>query len=110
LQFISIGHILNTCLFLAYKYCVASNLRFVKAVWRNYKAFNLHYDECCMDVTRTILERQLFYVKIKINTNWFDFVIESLIYAPTEFSDISLELQKIFFKLPKTQNNKKKYY
>ncbi|XP_050065588.1 E3 SUMO-protein ligase KIAA1586-like [Aphis gossypii] len=83
LQFLSIGRILNTR-------WVASSLRSVNAVWRNYEALCLHFEECSKDNSRTSKEKAIF------NGLLFD--------ALTELSDLSLELQKRCLKLPEAHN------
>lgn len=53
LQFLSIDRLLNTG-------WVASSLRSIKAVWRIYEAFYLHFDECSLDTSRTSKEKAIF--------------------------------------------------
>lgn len=53
LQFLSIGRILNTR-------WVASSLRSVKAVWRNYEALFKHFHESSLDKFRTTKEKSTF--------------------------------------------------
>lgn len=98
LQFLSIGRILNTR-------WVASSLRSVKAVWRNYEALYLHFNKCSLDSSRTSKEKATFKgLKHKITST--DFVLNlGLLYdALTELSDLSLELQKRCTKLPDAHN------
>lgn len=84
LQFLLIGRILNTI-------WVTSSLRSIRAVWRKYEAFYLHFDKYNLDSSRKSKEKATFKgLKHKITSS--DFVINlGLLYgALTELSNFSL--------------------
>ena len=92
---LTIGRILNTS-------WVASSLRTVVAVWKQYEALYNHLAEAASDTSRTQRERaQYAGLKTKISTNEFVLNLGVLRDALDELADVSLQLQKEDMTLPR---------